>query len=302
VLPNDHRLLALTLAISCLALTRGGEVSEPPADQTMVVSASPKSARPGDVVVLTMRVPQSATTVQIRAFDRDVPSFSVSPRTWRALVGVDLDTSPGTYSIAIESGDLPQKTPQTFPLVVATRRFRTRTLTVDAAFVNPPPAALERIARETAELNDLWSKSSGTRLWTGPFIRPVPDPANSAFGTRSILNGEPRSPHSGADFDSPEGRPIKAPNAGLVVLAGERYFTGNTVMIDHGLGLFSLFAHLSVIQVHAGDSVNTGDVVGKVGATGRVTGPHLHWSVRLNGARVDPLSLLAVLGSSVKRE
>ena len=115
------------------------------------------------------------------------------------------------------------------------------------------------------------------------------------MGSRTILNGQPRSPHSGADFNSPAGTPIKAPNAGRVVLAGDRYFTGNTVMIDHGLTMFSLFAHLSEIDVHAGDSVKAGDVVGKVGSTGRVTGPHLHWSVRLNGARVDPLSLLAAL-------
>ena len=129
----------------------------------------------------------------------------------------------------------------------------------------------------------------------------MPDPANSAFGTRSILNGQPRSPHSGADFRSAAGTPIKAPNAGRVVLAGDRYFTGNTVIIDHGLGLFSLFAHLSEVSVKEGDSVQSGEVVGKVGATGRVTGPHLHWSVRLSGARVDPLSLLAALGPPRKR-
>ena len=295
-----HSICALT--ISCL--TSGfvsGAAPQPPPDPAIVVSASSASARPGDVIVLTVRVPQPVTMMRVRAFDHDIPAFSVSARTWRALVGIDLDTRAAAYSIAIESGDPPGAIRQTLPIVVTTRRFRTRTLTVDAAFVNPPPSALERIAREAAELNALWSKSSSTRLWNGPFIRPVPDPANSAFGTRSILNGEPRSPHSGADFNSMEGRPIKAPNAGRVVVAGERYFTGNTVVIDHGLGLFSLFAHLSEMDVHVGDSVTTGHVIGKVGATGRVTGPHLHWSVRLNDARVDPLSLLKVLGSSPGR-
>jgi murein DD-endopeptidase MepM/ murein hydrolase activator NlpD len=126
----------------------------------------------------------------------------------------------------------------------------------------------------------------------------VPDEANSSFGTRSIYNGQPRSPHSGADFLSPAGRPVKAPNAGRIVLAASQYFTGNTVIIDHGLGLFSLLAHLSEIDVELGDTVAPGDVVGKVGATGRVTGPHLHWTVRVNNARVDPLSLLYVLGES----
>jgi murein DD-endopeptidase MepM/ murein hydrolase activator NlpD len=124
----------------------------------------------------------------------------------------------------------------------------------------------------------------------------VPDEANSAFGTRSVYNGEPRAPHSGADFLSPAGRPVKAPSAGRVVLADPQYFSGNTVIIDHGLGLFSTLMHLEQIDVKVGDMVTAGQVIGKVGATGRVTGPHLHWSVRLDNARVDPLSLLYVLG------
>jgi len=124
----------------------------------------------------------------------------------------------------------------------------------------------------------------------------VPDQANSIFGTRSIFNGVRRSPHSGTDFLSPAGTPIQAPNGGRVVLARNLYFTGNTLVIDHGLGLLSLFAHLSAFSVQEGDVVSTGQIVGNVGATGRVTGPHLHWAVRANGSRVDALSLLAVLG------
>jgi murein DD-endopeptidase MepM/ murein hydrolase activator NlpD len=112
-----------------------------------------------------------------------------------------------------------------------------------------------------------------------------------------VFNGQSRGSHSGADFLSPAGTPVKAPNAGRVVLARDLYYTGNTVIIDHGLGLFSLLAHLSQIDVKAGDTVAAGDVIGKVGATGRVTGPHLHWTVRDNNARVDPLSLLYVLGA-----
>jgi murein DD-endopeptidase MepM/ murein hydrolase activator NlpD len=124
----------------------------------------------------------------------------------------------------------------------------------------------------------------------------VPQRANSAFGTRSIFNGEPRSPHSGADFLSPAGTPVHAPNAGRVLVAENLYFTGNTVVVDHGLGLLSLFAHLSRMDVEAGEMVTTGQVLGAVGSTGRVTGPHLHWTLRAGGARVDPLSLLALLG------
>src|SRR5262249_45324326 len=123
------------------------------------------------------------------------------------------------------------------------------------------------------------------------FTAPVPQPSNSAFGSRSIFNGQARSPHSGADFLSPAGTQVKAPSWGRVVLARELYYSGNTVIIDHGLGLYSLFAHLEKMSVQEGDKV-AGTVIGLVGATGRVTGPHLHWAVRLNVARVDPLSLL----------
>ena len=130
------------------------------------------------------------------------------------------------------------------------------------------------------------------RLWSGGFLRPVPGDSTSSFGRRSVFNGQPRSPHSGTDFRGAEGTRITAPNAGIVVLAADLYFSGNVVIIDHGWGLYSYFAHLSSIAVEDGIRVEQGDVVGDVGATGRVTGPHLHWTVRLNDARVDPLSLM----------
>ena len=114
---------------------------------------------------------------------------------------------------------------------------------------------------------------------------------------RSIFNGQARNPHNGADFMSPAGTPIQAPNAGRVALARDLYFSGNTIVIDHGLGLFSTLAHLSVLDVREGETVAAGQIVGRVGATGRVTGPHLHWAVRVAGARVDPMALLAVLGA-----
>lgn len=276
------------------------EVTQAAVVSPLTVTARARSVRPGELVVLTVAAPTTLSDVRARAFDRDLPAFAVDGRRWRVLVGIDLDVAPRTYTVDIIGASGASESKTTHRLVVTPRQFRTRKLTVDPAFVNPPPDAVERIAREAAELNDLWTHSDATRLWSGAFVRPVPDEANSAFGTRSILNGEPRSPHSGADFNSPTGTPIKAPNAGRVVLAGDRYFTGNTVMIDHGLTLFSLFAHMSEIDVKVSDTVAPGDVIGKVGATGRVTGPHLHWSVRINGARIDPLSLLAIMGDNAE--
>ena len=290
--------LVSLLALLTIFATRSQALPQATSPATLTVTAKARSVRPGELVVLTVAARQSISEVRARAFGRDLPTFAVDARTWRVLVAIDLDVAPRSYSVDIVASHEGAEFTATHRLAVTPRQFRTRKLTVDPAFVNPPPDAVERIAREAAELNDLWSHSETTKLWTGAFVRPVSEEANSAFGTRSILNGEPRSPHSGADFNSPTGTPIKAPNGGRVVLAGDRYFTGNTVLVDHGLTLFSLFAHLSEIDVQPGATVAAGEVIGKVGATGRVTGPHLHWSVRINGARIDPLSLLAVLGDN----
>jgi murein DD-endopeptidase MepM/ murein hydrolase activator NlpD len=179
---------------------------------------------------------------------------------------------------------------------VKPRTFATRTLRVDPDFVNPPEALLARIDREAAFVRDVTARSGADRLWSEPFVRPVREPANSRFGTRSIFNGEVRRPHGGADFLSGAGTPVHAPNAGRVAAARDLFFTGNTVIIDHGMGVVSLLAHLSVLSVREGDVVEAGQVIGLVGATGRVTGPHLHWGVTVTGARVDPLSILFLIG------
>ena len=233
----------------------------------------------------------------MRAFNRDMPALRLDPLQWRALVGIDLDVTAGRYPIAVEALADSKTLRATHVLVVVRpRRFPTRTLKVDEAFVNPPPSVSGRIAREARELQELWQHSPPESRWSEGFVRPVPNPANSRFGTRSIYNGQPRSQHGGADFLSPAGTPVQAPNAARVVLARDLYFLGNTVVLDHGQGLFSILAHLSAIDVHQGESVAAGQVVGRVGATGRVTGPHLHWAVRVAGARVDPLSLVELLG------
>jgi len=265
-----------------------------PAD-SIAIAANARSMQPGELVVLTMTVPEAAEGVRLHAFGREIPLYRVDPTTWRGLIGIDLSVRPGTYPASVEASSGAQQLRATYPLKVLSRRFPVRSLKVDPSLVNPPTEMEARIVREAAELEQLWRASSADRLWSGPFVPPVPSTIASHFGARSIFNGQVRSPHSGADFPSPTGAPIAAPNAGRVVLARDLYFSGNTVILDHGLGLFSLLAHLSVVGVHEGDTVVSGQEIGKVGATGRVTGPHLHWGVRLGGARVDPLAVLTVL-------
>lgn len=254
------------------------------------ISVRARAVQPGEVIVVSIAGADASGSIRVRAFGHEVPAYRDGDQ-WRALVGIDLDVKPGNYRLIVEPAGASHE------LKVLPKIFRTRRLSVDEAFVTPPASEQPRIAREAALLAATWKSSASTRLWASPFARPVPQDANSAFGTRSIFNGKPRSPHGGADFLSPAGTPIHAPNAGRVAVARNLYYSGNTVIIDHGLGVFSTLAHLSRIDVHEGDTVETGQLIGLVGATGRVTGPHLHWAVRIADARVDPLSLLSLLGS-----
>ena len=261
------------------------------------ISARSRTLQPGELVVLSIAAPAGTAHVRVRAFNRDVAAYAAGDSTWTALLGIDLDVKPGTITVTADADAGAGPLHAAYDLVVKPHAFPTRRLTVSQAFVTPPPSERERIDRDARLLESVWRSPAGERLWTTPFVRPVPGAANSAFGTRSVFNGTARNPHGGADFLSPGGTPIRAPNGGRIAVARSLYFSGNTVVIDHGLGLFSTLAHLSVIDVHEGDVVTAGQIVGQVGATGRVTGPHLHWAVRAGGARVDPLSLLALLGN-----
>jgi len=283
----------LVLAATIGLVLAGGTLLGARADLDIAVRA--RAIEPGEVVVVTITSTTPVDGVRVEAFGREARAYRVDPLTWQALAGIALDVKAGAETITATAHTGTVTARGTKAVTVATHEFPTRRLTVDDAYVNPPEATMERIAREQKELEAIWADSSPTRLWSGAFERPVPQANNSAFGSRSVFNDQPRSPHSGADFLSPAGTPVHAPNAGRIMLAKELYFTGNTVIIDHGLGLFSLFAHLSAINTHDGDSVTTDQLLGAVGATGRVTGPHLHWAIRLNGARVDPLSVLDVL-------
>jgi murein DD-endopeptidase MepM/ murein hydrolase activator NlpD len=261
------------------------------------IDVASRSLRPGELVVLTMSIEGTPSSVRVNVFKKDILAFKLADGKWQALAGIDLDLRPGLYTAAVEADLGSTVLRESRPLVVSPRKFATRALRVDPGFVNPPPAEMTRITGDATFLRTVYASSATTRLWSAPFVRPVPGEANSRFGTRSIFNGQPRSPHGGTDFLSPAGTPIKSPNAGRIVCARDLFFTGNTVIVDHGLGLFSMLAHLSRIDVKEGEMVADGQVIGLVGATGRVTGPHLHWALTVSGARVDPLSALALLGT-----
>jgi murein DD-endopeptidase MepM/ murein hydrolase activator NlpD len=262
---------------------------------TLDVSVSSRTLQPGSIVLLTIRSPAPITSLSGDAFTRAVRFWQTAPLEWRGLVAADLEAKPGTYDVTLAGMDargssLTGKT----RLMVQAKRFETRRLSVGNEFVNPPAAEAERSAREAKRLASLFMQVS-PRMWRGPFQPPVPGEATSSFGRLTVLNGSPRGRHQGADFRAASGTPVVAPNAGRVVLAEDLYFSGNTIVLDHGLGMFSLLAHLSRIDVTAGQDVARGALLGISGATGRVTGPHLHWALRLSEFSVDPLSVVAAL-------
>ncbi len=289
----------LAALLAAAVLTTAPRLTPPPGPSPLVIRAASRAMQPGELVVLTVSSAASLTAVHARAFNTDITGFAVGqndPHRWRVLIGIDLDVAPGRHPVVVTASTTAGPLESTYELVVRPKKFPTRRLSVNEAMVNPPPSVQPRIAAETKEQQAIWDAPAPERLWTAPFVRPVPQAANSAFGTRSVFNGQPRGAHGGADFRSPAGTPVKAPNAGRVVLAKDLYFAGNTVIIDHGLGVFSFLCHFSKINVAVGDMVTPGQIVGLVGATGRVTGAHLHWTLRVSGARVDPLALLVLLG------
>jgi len=174
-------------------------------------------------------------------------------------------------------------------------RFAVEKLRVGRRFVELSPKDLERAEREGQRLRELFARVTPNRLWQGRFQLPVDGTkAEGNFGRRRILNGQRRSPHSGVGFPAPAGALVHGAQRGRVVLAESLFFSGNTIVLDHGLGLYTLYGHLELIAVGVGDLVEAGTPLGRAGATGRVTSPHLHWAVSLNDARVDPLQLVAV--------
>jgi murein DD-endopeptidase MepM/ murein hydrolase activator NlpD len=267
-----------------------------PGALTATVTAKTRSVRPGEAVLIEVRTSAPADTVS-----GSTPSGPLhfargaDPLVWEALTGLDLSVKPGPWRIAVraESGRAAAEAVET--LQVHARTFPSRRITVDPRFATPPASERPRIEREAKQLAAILAAVTPARSWRLPFGVPVPGRATSAFGRVSIVNGIRQNPHTGTDFSAAAGTPVRAPAAGTVVLSDNLYFAGDAVVIDHGLGVYSLMAHLSERRTKPGDAVAAGDVVGLSGATGRVMGPHLHWSVRIGDARIDPESLLSVL-------
>jgi murein DD-endopeptidase MepM/ murein hydrolase activator NlpD len=244
------------------------------------------AAVPGGVVTLPLG---AAPERPVATYDGRPVMVLERPTGWVAVVGVNLDAEPGEQHVDVQR---PGAEPRRVAFTIVPKSYRTQQLKVPPAQVNLSAEDEARVATEQEKVRATLAAFTPDAPATLRLQQPVPGPRSSSFGLRRVFNGEARKPHSGMDIAAPTGTPIKAPLAGRVVDVGSYFFNGNDVIVDHGQGLMTMYCHLSKIRVEVGQELARGEVLGDVGATGRVTGPHLHWGVILNGNSVDPALFL----------
>lgn len=288
---SQGRRRGLALALCLLAgAARAAARPAPPAPRLRVES---RALKPGEMLLLVVEGQDTRIPPEASLGGRRLDFFAGSSSgTWLALAGLDVEAKPGPLALkATLRAPGGKPVAEERRLEVEPAAFTTQELTVEGKYVTPSKTDAERAESESSRLQKLFTRVEPKRLFEGRFDSPIPGAPSSRFGERRIFNGQPRAPHSGADLRAKSGVPVKAPAAGKVLLAGPLFYQGNTVVIDHGLGITTLYAHLSGIAVKAEQVVKKGQVIGRVGATGRVTGPHLHWALKWRTARVDPFSL-----------
>jgi murein DD-endopeptidase MepM/ murein hydrolase activator NlpD len=275
MLSHTSRLLLLAILSMLPTLAMGSQLFH-------------SDAVPGGIAVIAL--PGSAADPPVAYYQGQRVMVVPEPDGWAAVVGIPLATSPGVQTVAVRYGDAPA---QQYRFTVRDKHYAEQRITLkNKRMVDPAPADLRRIAKEQQQLSAALAHWSDTVVLAEPFLLPVTGQFSSAFGLQRYFNDQPRKPHSGLDIVAPQGTPVRAPGPGRVVEAGAYFFNGNTILLDHGQGLVTMYCHLDQIAVTLGQQVTRGEIIGTVGMTGRVTGPHLHWSVSLNRTMVEPLLFL----------
>ena len=250
----------------------------------MHTQALPQTANvPGGVAIIKLDAPNH---IEPKAhFNKHALAVVKQEGSWYALVGLNLNTKAGEHFIVSQG--------KRYPFTVTNKEYPEQHIQLKTRkHIELSAEDLARHKGEKKQANNVFKVFDTNQNLDLAFVKPVVGPYSSPFGLKRFFNGEPRNPHSGLDIAAPTGTPILAPTSGKVVLTGNFFFNGNVVYMDHGQGMISMFCHLSEIEVKTGDVLEKGALVGKVGATGRVTGPHLHWSLSLNNARIDPMLFL----------
>jgi murein DD-endopeptidase MepM/ murein hydrolase activator NlpD len=285
-----HRVLIVALLLVAVAPVRAADSAG-----LAAVTWQPQTLVNGAVCLFTVRAGSEPQKVTAKWLGRDLTFAPGSNEVWYALAGVPYETKPGTYDLALEAvmhdGRVVN---QMRPVIVQAAKYKTSRLTVPQKYVTPDPETLKRIAAENEIKHAAFAHTSALPEWTGNFIAPVPMEVSENYGTSRTFNGKLATVHRGTDFRAPSGTAVHASNSGEVVLARELFYEGNCVVIDHGLGFMTMYMHLSEFDVKEGDKVEKGQIIALSGGTGRVTGPHLHLSVRWSGEYLDPAKLLAL--------
>jgi hypothetical protein len=267
-----------------------GATAPPPVE----VHLKPSSLFQGSLILVEIKLGENDKP-EVTWLEKPLPVFyNKTAALWFGFLSADLREKPGIKRLLVK--DPFTRKVQGVDIEVNEKDYGVRRLTLPKKMVDLDEPTLKRIRRESAIMKKAFGSTLSTPLWSGPFIRPVPGKIVGPFGRRSIINGEPRSPHTGVDLKGPYGTPVKAMNSGKVVLTGDHFFTGRLVVIDHGGGIQSMYFHMQKLLAQTGQMVKKGGVIGLVGSTGRATGPHLHLGIRVHGCRVDPMVLTAVSG------
>lgn len=249
------------------------------------------SGKQGDVLWIEVPVHEHPSQLTGSFLGREVRFFPLSQKSYGALLGIDMSDKPGSHEFAIAIQSPAQTKKLSYTVLVTKVDFPEQHLTLPKDQVDLDHETLVRVKAEQQQLTTAFEFVGPHPLWEGAFLEPTPGTISGRFGSRRIINGQPRNPHSGEDIAAPGGTRVGAMNTGMVRLVIDHFFTGKGVILDHGVGLYSMYFHLSETSVNEGQLVKKGQTIGKVGSTGRATGPHLHWGVRLNGSRINPYSL-----------
>jgi murein DD-endopeptidase MepM/ murein hydrolase activator NlpD len=285
--------ISLVLAASAMAVAEAAGMS--------TISWQPQLLVNGSACLVTVEVKGAPEKVTAKWMGHDLAFSPGSGGTWYALAGVALETKPGSYDLVVDAVMRDGRVlHQVRSVTVGAAKYKTSRLTVPQKYVTPDPETLKRIEAEKEIKSVAFAHVITVPEWSGNFVAPVPSEISETFGTSRTFNGKLASVHRGDDFRAPTGTPVHASNAGEVVLARELFYEGNCVVIDHGLGFMTMYMHLSKFNVQEGDKVGKGQTIALSGGTGRVTGPHLHMSVRWSGEYLDPAKLLALKLPSLK--
>lgn len=260
---------------------------------SFAASLTSVSVKQGEALSLKVEVNSSLPVIIGRFRDHKIPFFRLaSPHKYEALIGVDLAEPPGSYRVTLtDPQGVTLRPVKSYRIKVLPQKFGTQELNLPQETVDLDPATLARVEKEQAEVAALLDKTTEEKLWESGFLVPTEGRIAGAFGRKRILNGQPRAPHNGEDIAAPLGTEVHASNTGRVIMADDLFFSGKSIILDHGWGIFTMYFHLSEMSVHPGEVVKKGQLIGLVGASGRATGPHLHWGLRLAGARVNPFSV-----------